>query len=451
MGAKELQRGLKNRHISLIALGGIIGSSYFLGTGYLLHAVGPGAFLAYALGGLISYLTLACLAELAVASPSQGSFVHASSIHISPSWSCGVGWSYWFSWVIYIPSECVGAALIMHNFVPEVSHSLWALFFGALITLSNITPVKAFGEMEFWLALAKIALLIGFCALASLIFLGWSGTQLPEVFVGKNFFSSKELFPNGLAVLFINMVVLMANFQGSEIIGLTAAETKHPKIAVPNALRKVSFRIIGLYIIPTFLLVLIFPWQAAGLQVNAFTAALEKYGFFTFGKIFSFIIILGAISSANSGLYATIRTLFSLSKQKMAPSLFTTVNAQGVPIHATLATLAVIWILLATACFIPPGPLYTKLLATSGFTGSICWISICWAQLRFRKHFKEIGVKITYKVPFYPYVTHFAIWLQVITLLIVLWHPSTRASFYFGVPAFCLPMLWYAWKRNKKC
>lgn len=438
--SNSLQRGLKTRHISLIALGGIIGSSYFLGTGYLLKEVGPCAFLAYALGGLISYLTLACLAELAVASPSQGSFVHAAATHISPSWACGVGWSYWFSWVIYIPSECIGGALIMHHFVPEVPHYMWAMFFGGIITLCNIAPVKVFGEAEFWLALIKIIFLIGFCLLAVCIFLGWTNHSYTTA---GTLLGTSSIFPQGISILFINMVILMANFQGSEIVGLTASESKHPKVAVPRALRKVSFRIIGLYIIPTFLLVMILPWQEAGLDQNAFSAALDKYGLSTFADIFSFIIITGAISSANGGLYATIRTLFSLSQKEMGPKILTKVTSKGIPIYATLGTLFVVWILLFVSFFASAGPVYAQFLAASGFTGSICWISICWSQLLFRKHFKEEGAKLTYKVPFYPYLTHFAIWLQVATLLVVLLNEDMRTSFYVGVPAFLIPLLWY--------
>jgi amino acid transporter, AAT family len=446
----ELQRGLKHRHIGLIALGGIIGSSYFLGTGYLLHEVGPCAFLAYALGGLISYLTLACLAELAVASPAQGSFVHASAVHISPSWACGVGWSYWFSWVIYIPSECIGGALILSAFIPEVPHYLWALLLGSLITLCNIAPVKTFGESEFWLALIKILLLIGFCVIAFCILRGWITSPIVPLKV-EELLNFKTLFPHGLAILFINMVILMANFQGSEIIGLTASETKDPKIAVPNALRKVSWRIIGLYIIPTFLLVLIFPWKEVVLSDNAFSVALEHHGLKTFAQIFSLIVVIGAISSANSGLYATIRTLFAMGHKKIAPNFLTKTTKKKVPINASLVTIVAIWILLLVSCFSTSlGPLYAKLLAASGFTGSVCWISICWSELRFRKNLKKAGATLTYKVPFFPYITYFAIWIQVIILIVVLLNPTTRPAFYFGAPALLIPIIWHKWKERSQ-
>ncbi len=442
MTSPQLQRGLKERHISLIALGGIIGSSYFLGTGYLLKEVGPAAFIAYALGGLISYLTLACLAELAVSSPAQGSFVNSAEKYISPAWACGVGWSYWFNWVIYIPSECIAGGIIMQNFVPGVPIYIWALFFAVIITFSNIINVKAFGELEFWLSLIKIALLIGFSVLAALIFFGWIGSLHAPIGT-RYLLGDGGLLPNGLGLLFINMVILMSNFQGSEIIGLTASEAENPEKAIPAALNKVTFRIIGIYVIPTFMLALILPWRDGGLEQSAFSVALSKYGLNHVAHLFSFLIITGALSSANSGVYATVRTLLALCQKGMGPKALTKINRNGVPTYATYATLLAVWSLLIIACFFISPKLYALLLATSGFTGSICWISICWAQLRFRKEAKNLGIKLAYKVPFFPYLTLFSIIIQVIILFVVLIEPNLRPAFYFGLPVLLLPILWH--------
>ncbi|MBP9841353.1 MAG: amino acid permease [Simkaniaceae bacterium] len=437
----RFQRGLKSRHVSLIALGGIIGSSYFLGTGYVLHQVGPFIFLAYALGGLITFLTMSCLTELCVAVPGPGSFISYARHFVSPTWACGVGWSYWISWVVYIPSECLAAGILMHNFVPHVPIYLWAVLFGIVITLVNLINVKAFGEMEFWLALVKITLLIGFSLLAILIFFDLIGTQ-KEVFIGdKYLLNDGNPFPNGYAIFFINMVVLLSNFQGSEIIGLSASESQHPKRDIPAALKKIVYRIVGFYLIPTFLLALIFPWQKANLAGSVFADALKSYGLIHLAHVFSFLIIAGALSCANSGLYATVRSLHALATKGMAPKWLSHLNERGVPVKATLVTLAAIWVMLLVSYFFSAHSLYANLLAISGFTGSICWISICWSQLRFRKGLKER--LRTYKIPFFPYLTHFAIWLQVICLLIVAISPELRTSFYFGVPMLIIPMLCY--------
>jgi amino acid transporter, AAT family len=441
-----LQRGLKSRHISLIALGGIIGSSYFLGTGYVLHQVGPSAFLAYVLGGLISYFTIACLAELAIAVPISGSFVSYADKFISPSWACGVGWSYWVSWVVYIPSECIAAGIIMNQYVPQVHEFVWAGLFGIIITLSNIIHVKFFGEMEFWLSIIKIVLLIGFSVFAILIFFGFIPTPVHHKIGFEYLLGEGGLFPNGYMILLVNMVVLMSNYQGSEIIGMSAAESHNPKKAIPAALKKISARIVCLYIIPTFLLALIFPWQKANLSGSVFAAALDNYGLSRIAHLFNFFIIAGALSCANSGLYATIRSLYALSHRGMAPKGLMHVNKRGIPVKATFITFGVIWLTLLGSYFFSSHQVYANLLGMSGFTGTICWISICWSQLRFRKNLKKKGqtaASLGYSIPGYPYFTHLGIWIQVACLLFVALSPTLRVSFYFGVPALLLPILLY--------
>lgn len=445
----HFQRGLKSRHVSLIALAGIIGSSYFLGTGYVLNQVGPSAFLAYALGGLITFLTMSCLAELSVAVPVPGSFVTYATKFISPVWACGVGWSYWISWVVYVPSECLAGGILMHNFVPEVPIYWWSILFGLLITFINLIQVKAFGEMEFWLAIVKIGLIIGFSLLAILIFFGYLDSDQHPPIGTEYLLGDGGLFPNGFAIFFINMVILLSNFQGSEIIGLAAAESENPKKNIPAALKKMTFRIIGLYLIPTFLLALIFPWEKASLSGTVFATALQYYGLTPAAHLFSFLVIAGAISCANSGVYATARSLHALCAKKMGPQALSELNQDGIPLKATLTTLGAIWVMLLISFLFSEHKLYANLLAISGFTGSMCWISICWSQLRFRKtlHRKEID-HLTFKIRGFPYLTHLSIWLQVFCLVIVAWSPHLQTSFYLGVPALVLPMLLYRYHRR---
>ncbi len=443
------QRGLKARHISLIALGGIIGSSYFLGTGYVFNQLGPSIFLAYILGGLITYFTMACLAELTVAVPAHGSFITYIAQFVSPTLACGVGWSYWVSWIVFIPSECLAAGILMHSYVPEVPVYLWTMLFGFFITLVNLLPVKHFGEMEFWLSLIKVSMLIGFSVLAIFIFFGVIGNQH---FIGDQYLMKNGgLFPNGYAIFFISMVVLLANFQGSEIISLSASESHDPHVNIPKALKKISYRICGFYLLPTLLLALVFPWQEAGLSGSVFSAVMERYGFPKIGHAFSFLIIAGALSCANSGLYATVRSLHSLALRGMAPAALTKISKTGIPVRATLVTLAGVWTMLLTACFFSSNALYANLLALSGFTGASCWICICWAQLRFRRQQIAAGNTLQYQTPLFPYLTHFAIWAQVGCLLIVAWSPTLNSAFYFGMPILITPMIFFKlFKKFKK-
>lgn len=270
MEGSQMNRGLKPRHLNLIALGGIIGSGYFLGTGYVLGKAGPAAVLAYLLGGLIVLSVMLCLGELAVHRPVSSSFVTYAREYISPAWACGVGWAYWITWVTYVPAEMIAAGIIMNKFIPAVGPALWAVLFGAVITVINLFHVEKFGETEFWLALVKIVALVMFSGLALFIVFGGLGDG---GFIGLSVLSQGGGFsPNGYWAVFLTMVVILVNFQGSEIIGLAAGECREPEKSIPRAIRNVTWRIIGLYIVPIFLLVLIYPWDKASLEESVFAA-----------------------------------------------------------------------------------------------------------------------------------------------------------------------------------
>ncbi|SHE71949.1 amino acid permease [Desulforamulus putei] len=439
-----LQRGLKSRHLQLIALGGIIGSGYFLGTGYVIDSAGPAACLAYLLGGLIVLCVMLCMGELAVAIPISSSFVTYANDFISPAWACGVGWSYWLTWVFYVPAEMIAAGIIMNNFFPAVDTVWWAIGFGLIITVINLSYVGTFGELEFWLAIIKILAIIMFVVLAVLIFfgiIGGEGFKGTAVLLGDGGFT-----PKGSWAILLTMVIILVNFQGSEIIGLAAGESKEPEKTIPVAIKNVTWRIIALYIIPLFLLVCIFPWREAGLQESAFAAALNSYGFHWAGGLFSFVVLTAAISCSNSGLYGCTRAVYALAREGMAPRFLGKLNKKGVPQNATLLSIAGCWICVLAYTFDTSETIYTYLLALSGFAGAIAWISICWSQLNFRRKLEREGFdtsKLKYRTPLFPYLTHFAIWVQVACLGIIAFNEDLRISLYIGLPLLLLPIIWY--------
>ncbi len=415
----DFRRALKDRHVQLIALGGIIGSGYFLGTGAVIHEVGPSVFLAYILGGLIIYLTMLCMGELTVAIPIAGSFINYTADFISPAFACGVGWSYWISWVAYIPAECLAGGIIMHYFT-GVDGYIWAICFGLLITYINLTKVGTFGEIEFWLALIKIVALLGFIILSVLIFFGFiHGEQAPGIIGTKYLLGQGGIFPQGKIVLLTAMVLLLVNYQGSEIIGLAAGESIDPARMIPNAIRNVTLRILFIYIIPVFCLVLIFPWQNATLENSVFADALQWYGLKWAGIATSFVTLAATLSSSNSGVYGIIRSLNALARNGMAPRQLAKLNQHAVPQNAGIVTLISIWILLAVSYFFSQTMLYIALLLISGFTGAIAWISLCWSQINFRKRLYRAGYTIhdlRYITPGSPYTGIVGIILMLVCL-----------------------------------
>lgn len=453
------KRGLKDRHVQLIALGGIIGSGYFLGTGEVINQVGPAVFLAYMLGGLIIYLTMLCMGELAVAIPISGSFVTYTADFISPSVACGVGWSYWVSWVAYIPAECVAGGIIMELFT-GINGYVWAICFGFLVTYINLSQVHTFGEIEFWLALIKIVALIGFTIMALLIFLGVLHGTEPPGFVGlKYILGDGGLLPNGVMALLTAMVLLLVNYQGSEIIGLAAGESESPERMIPHAIRNVTFRILFIYIIPVFCLVLIFPWQKAGLANSVFADALNFYGFKWAGTVTSFVTLTATLSCANSGFYGTVRALNALARDGMAPHPFAKFNENGVPQNAVIATLIAVWLLIGVGYFFGQTKLYIALLLISGFTGTLAWISLCTAQISFRRRLYQAGYTIAnlrYVTPYSPYTGIVAILLMVFSLFFLIFNNDMiyKLAFGLGVLSFVIPVVIYKAfdisKRRKK-
>ena len=444
----EFRRALKDRHVQLIALGGVIGSGYFLGTGAVIHQVGPSVFLAYILGGLIIYLTMLCMGELAVAIPIAGSFINYTADFISPSLACGVGWSYWISWVAYIPAECVAGGIIMEYFT-GVNGYVWAICFGLLITYINTAKVGTFGEIEFWLALIKIIALFGFIGLSLLIFFGMiHGSQPSGIIGGKFIFGQGGMFPNGGLVLLTAMVLLLVNYQGSEIIGLAAGESIDPARMIPNAIRNVTLRILFIYIIPVFCLVLIFPWQKANLSNSVFSDALNFYGLKWAGAVTSFVTLTATLSCSNSGVYGIVRSLNALARNGMAPKPLAKLNRWAVPQNAGIVTLFSIWILLIAGYFMGQSTLYIALLLVSGFTGATAWISLCWAQINFRRRLYEAGYTtkdLRYTTPGSPYTGIIAIILMVICLIFLLLNndPSYKIAFGIGAVSFVVPIIIY--------
>lgn len=449
------QRGLKDRHVQFIALGGIIGSGYFLGTGAVINDVGPAVFFAYILGGLIIYLTMLCMGELAVAIPISGSFITYTAEFISPSFACGVGWSYWLSWVAYIPAECIAGGIIMQHFT-GVNGYVWAVCFGLLITYINISKVGTFGEIEFWLALIKIAALMSFIGLSVLIFFGLiHGSQPAAIIGGKFIFDQGGLLPNGGLAFLTAMILLLVNYQGSEIIGLAAGESINPERMIPKAIHTVTYRIIFIYIIPVFCLVLIFPWQKAGLSNSVFADALHLYGLNWAGTVVSFVTLTATLSCSNSGVYGNVRSLNALARSGMAPHFLSKFNQNGVPQNAGIVTLIAIWILLGVSYFFGQSMLYIALLLVSGFNGTIAWISLCWSQIRFRKRLLQSGYTtddLKYVTPGSPYTGIIAIVLMIICLIFLLFNkdPAYQVAFYLGLAGFIIPVLIFKLGRFKK-
>lgn len=426
---QELKRGIKGWQVAFIGLGGVIGSCYFLGVGWCIQAMGPAVFLAFAVVGVIVYGLMIAYAELLVNLPRTGSFVAYTNEFLGETMSVGMGWSFWFNWVCYVPSEAIAVSYVLQNLTGNTTAIAYVAFaLGALaaLTIINLAAVDIFAKIESGLAITKVIVIIIFVITAFGIWVGlWGDPQGMTEYVvklaaerdvtsdlystagivdgfkglGVNFDLGAEfvpqLFPNGAAIVLTCMVVVLVTFQGTEIVGLAAAESQNPDESVPRACRSVTYRIVGLYLVPILLAILIFPTALGTDSVPIFADIMNGYGITPLGYVMSAVVLVAAFSCANTGFYGTVRCMYGLSVEGLAPKFLSKLNKSASPRNAVLFTLLFMWIVLIIGLvseltgFL--SNLYTNLLSMSGFTGTLAWVGIIASQRRFRTKLKQRG------------------------------------------------------------
>ncbi|MGL4483730.1 MAG: amino acid permease [Anaerovoracaceae bacterium] len=466
---QTLARGIKGWQVSLIALGGIIGSCYFLGLGLTFSEMGPGAvMIAYIIAGIIIFGVMQSFSELLVNIPRRGSFVSYTREFMGDTASAGIGWAFWTNWVFYVPSEALATGIFMNFFIklpfenPAWSVFVWGLIALALLTVVNIFQVSWFGQIESIMAIAKILAIILFVVCAALIFFGVIGGDIhpftaaagpigDQVILGGEGSVIQQLFPSGGFIILTYMIWTLVNFQGSEIVGLSASETENPEKNVPKACNAVAYRIVLIYLVPVLMLTLIVPYAKAGLDESIFAYALGAYGLNWAAGLFTLVTLIAAFSCANSGFYGTVRSLYGLSVEGMAPLKFSKLNKYRTPQNATIFTIIPMWLVfifgfLATEMGVlgtGGAGFYEVLLGLSGFCGTLCWVGICWSQIVFRRKLKQRGYDaqkdLTVKAMLYPGLAYFAIVLQIAAMILMVY--TDRVVFAVAVGVTILPMI----------
>lgn len=452
---EKLHRTMKSRHLFMIALGGVIGTGFFLGSGYTINQAGPGgAILSYLVGGFIMYLTMLCLGELTVAMPVSGSFQKYATKFIGPGTGFMIGWLYWLGWAVTVGLELTSIGLMMKRWFPNVDVWVWCLVFGVILYASNAISAKSYAELEFWFSSIKVVTILAFVVLgggALLGFISYDGKEAAPLF--SNFVSDGGLFPNGLAAVLLTMITVNFSFQGTELIGIAAGESENPEKTIPRAIRNTVWRIMLFFILTMTILVGLISWKEAGVIESPFVVVFDKIGIPYAADIMNFVIITALLSVANSGLYAATRILWSLANEGMAPTSFKKVNKRGIPITALVVTIAVAGLSLFTS-FLAEDTVYMYLLSIAGLSAVSSWIIIALSQLRFRSQYIKGGGKLEdlkYKTPLYPIVPILALITNSIVVISLAFIPEQRMALYCGIPfiIFCYIYYYMSKKRQK--
>ncbi|TCP29003.1 gamma-aminobutyrate:proton symporter (AAT family) [Scopulibacillus darangshiensis] len=407
MGAKkdnlEMKQSLKTRHMTMIALGGVIGAGLFVGSGVAIHEVGPGILLSYILSGLLVFMIMRILGEMATTNPTSGSFSEYAREAIGPWAGITVGWLYWFQWVVVIAIEAIAGASIIQSWIPGFPLWIITLLLTFLLTLTNIFSVKSFGEFEYWFSMIKVVSIILFLCLGiSLIFGIPFGS--PEGF--SNLVRNDGFLPHGSGAVLLGIVIVIFSFTGTEVTTIAAAESKDPEKSVSRAINSTIWRVLIFYIGSIAVVVTLLPWNSADVLKSPFVAVLDNIGIPFAGQIMNVIVLIAVLSCLNSGLYTTSRMLFSLAKKGDAPRLFLKLNKKGVPARGVFA--ATIFSYLGVIMnFVSPEVVFMFLVNASGAIILLVYLFIAVSQLRMRKKYeKENRGALKMKMWLYPYLTY---------------------------------------------
>ncbi|WP_026694595.1 amino acid permease [Peribacillus kribbensis] len=453
MGENTLKRELTNRHVLMIALGGVIGTGLFMSSGFTIHEAGPGgALAAYIWGGFVMYLTMLCLGELAVRMPDAGSYQSYAAKYISPSAGYVVGWMSWLNWAVTIGLELITVSLLMERWFPHVQTWIWCIIFAVLLFAINALSTRSFAEVEFWFAGIKVITIIAFILVGGAVMFGLLHLHGKPAPMFTNFTEHGGLFPKGLGAIVVTMIAVNFSFQGTELVGITAGESKEPEITIPKAIKNTVWRILIFFILSIFILSALFPWKKAGLVESPFVEVFDGIGIPYAADIMNFVIITAVLSVANSGLYATSRMLWSMSRKGMISPAFGKLNKRGVPMLALTVSMAVGCLSLLSGVY-AKDTVYLWLLSIAGFGAVFIWLSISVSNLLGRKQFLREGGKVEelkYKTPLYPIVPILAIILNSAVIVSLAFIPEQRISLYCGIPFMIACFLYYKFAGEKR-
>ncbi|MDH6114129.1 GABA permease [Kitasatospora sp. MAP12-15] len=399
----QLQAGLKNRHLSMIAIGGVIGAGLFVGSGAGIAATGPGILLSYALAGVLVVMVMRMLGEMAAADPQSGSFSAYADRALGRWAGFTIGWLYWFFWVVVLAVEATAGAKILNGWLPGVPQWAFALLVMAVLTATNLFSVASYGEFEFWFAGIKVVAIAAFIVVGVLAVFGLlPGTHA----VGTtNLTGHGGFLPHGVGAVFHGMLTVVFAFMGSEIVTLAAGESADPQKAVRGATNSVIWRIGIFYLGSIAIVVTLLPWNSAKLLGSPYVAVLEHVGIPGAAQVMNVIVLTAVLSCLNSGLYTASRMAFSLGQRGDAPKAFATVSARGVPRTAILSSV-VFGFLAVFFNYTSPGTVFQFLLNSSGAVALFVWLVICFSQLRMRKIIeRESPERLTVRMWLYPYLT----------------------------------------------
>ncbi|WP_030970061.1 MULTISPECIES: amino acid permease [unclassified Streptomyces] len=440
---EPLSHGLKQRHLTMLGLGGVIGAGLFVGSGAGIAVAGPGIVVSYLIAGALAMLVMRMLGEMSAAIPASGAFsVHAE--RALGRWAgFSVGWLYWFLLVVVLAVEATAAAQIAHGWVPGVDQWAWVLTFMVVFTVTNLTAVKNFGEFEFWFAALKVAAIVIFLVLGLLAVFGLLPDTDP---VGlTNLTGQGGFLPNGWGGVVSGVLTVVFAFGGLEVVTIAAAETDNPARAVGRAVRSAVVRILFFYVGSMLVIVTVLPWTAQRAGLSPYVKVLDAIGVPSAGQIMNIVVFVALLSALNANLYGASRMVFSLAERGEGPrgllKVSGSVGGGGVPRRAVLASVAFgfVSVLLNLKW---PDSVFLYLLNSVGAVLLFVWGLIAASQLRLRRRLeREAPEALTLRMWCFPWLTWVTLAALVAVLVLMLTDDVARPQVLWSAGATGLVLL----------
>ena len=441
-----MKRGLKNRHLQMIALGGAIGTGLFYGSTSTIALAGPSVMLAYLMGGIVIFFIMRMLGEMAVDEPVSGSFSYYASKYWGAFPGFLSGWNYWFNYVLVSMAELTAVGIYMNFWFPGLPQWLSALVCLVAITALNLVNVKAYGEAEFWMAIIKIA------AIVSMILLGLgllfsSGTPFPRNF--SNLWVNGGFLPHGVWGLAEATAVVMFSFGGIELIGITAGEAEDPDRSIPRAINQVIWRILLFYVGTMVVLMALWPWNQVGTEASPFVQIFSDVGVPAAAHLLNFVVLTAAVSVYNSAIYSNSRMLYGLAKSGEAPSFFLKLSDRGVPVRGILVSSGITLIVVALNYFLA-GHIFLYLMMIATCAAVISWVTICVTHLLFRRRCAAEGRGTKFRSPLYPWTNLISLAFLAGVIFFMTQVPDMQLAVLF-LPAWLLVLfLGYQYRKRQR-
>ncbi|MCI4136531.1 amino acid permease [Bacillus vallismortis] len=438
---QKLSRGLKNRHIQLMAIGGAIGTGLFLGSGKSIHFAGPSILFAYLVTGVFCFFIMRSLGELLLSNTGYHSFVDFVRDYLGDMAAFITGWTYWFCWISLAMADLTAVGIYTQYWLPAVPQWLPGLLALIILLIMNLATVKLFGELEFWFALIKVIAILALIVIGIILIAKGFSTASGSASI-TNLWSHGGMFPNGWHGFILSFQMVVFAFVGIELVGLTAGETDNPQKVIPKAINQIPARILLFYVGALFVIMCIYPWNVLNPSESPFVQVFSVVGIVAAASIINFVVITSAASAANSALFSTSRMVYSLAKDHHAPGLLQKLTSSKVPSNALFFSTIVILIGVSLN-YIMPEQVFTLITSVSTICFIFIWGITVICHLKYRKTRQDEAKANTFKMPFHPLSNYFTLAFLAFILVVLALANDTRVALFVTPVWFILLIIMY--------